>query len=314
MESKFGKNIDWNESLLEAFNWDADKTDQLLVKLKKRQRSEGLEDREFDAIMDAVILENKARNRNSTIEFEIGYKLKSVKYKRLSAAMLPRLKEIIKSEIESYPIWGAESDIEFNWDQQISNLIWYANNKIDLNDMVDFFHDAYVELKERKDEGKLGLAEQKPAYFFTVVKNMITASMRNLHKHPTTRLDDVNILIDCFSLSIDTPKQAEQFFRNLITVGDLSNQQAKLFKIIIEHAESFDSSNKNRKFWQEVRVIVQDKGDEMSDSAFRKMKERLLDKIKKSGEYIGFASQSDIDNLRIATELLRLFEYLEVQS
>jgi len=44
------------------------------------------------------------------------------------------------------------------------------------------------------------------------------------------------------------------------------------------------------------------------------MKKSLLGNINRSVEYLGFISQSDIDNLRIASNLLHLFKYLEAGS
>jgi hypothetical protein len=314
MDIKSQKNINWKIKLSEEFGWSRDEIDKLLSRIKHIVKSEHQERWEFDAIMQAVTDKNKALKRGSLNDFESGYKIKSVEYRQMSIEMLPRIQEIVQSEVESYPIWGKESNKAFNWNQQIANLICYANRTIDINDLIDFFHEAYIDLKGKMDQGQLEIDKQTPQYFFIVVKNMLSSSIKHEHKYPSQPLDNVDILIDCFAASIESPNQAESFFKDLITVGKLTPRQTLIFDLITDHAKSAASSNKNREFWREVRKIVKEKGVKMEEAAFRKMKQSLLKKIKPSGDYLGFISQSDMDNLRIASNLLKLFEYLEVQS
>jgi len=314
MDFKPQKNINWRARLSEEFGWALEDIDALLIRIKKIATSENQERWEFDAIMHAVTRRNKALERNSLNDLESGYKIKSVEYRQMSTEMAPRIQEIVKSEVESYPIWGKESNQAFNWNQQIANLICYANRTIDINDLIDFFHEAYIDLKSKKDNGQLETDKQSPQYFFTVVRNMLFNSINHKHKYPSQPLDNVDTLIDCFAVTIESPNQAESFFNDLITVGELTPKQTLLFDIITEHAKSSDSSNKNREFWQEVREIVRERRVIMSEGAFRQMKKSLLGNINRSVEYLGFISQSDIDNLRIASNLLHLFKYLEAGS
>ena len=314
MDIKSQKNINWKIKLTEEFGWSRDEIDRLLSRIKHIVKSEGQERWEFDAIMHAVTHKNKTLGSISLNDFESGYRIKSVEYRQMSIEMLPRIQEIVQTEVESYPIWGKESNQAFNWNQQIANLVCYANRTIDINDLIDFFHEAYIDLKSKKDKGQLETDKQSPQYFFTVVRNMLFNSINHKHKYPSQPLDNVDTLIDCFAVTIESPNQAESFFNDLITVGELTPKQTLLFDIITEHAKSSDSSNKNREFWQEVREIVRERRVIMSEGAFRQMKKSLLGKINRSNEYLGFISQSDIDNLRIASNLLHLFKYLEAGS
>lgn len=305
------KTIHWPTELSQEFGWPNEDINRLLQRLEKISKQHKQQAWEYDAIMQAVVKRHKEKGVNSQNDFITGYQLKSKEYKRISTALIPRIQEIIKSETKFYPIGGAHQKEDFNWNKQIINIIFNSNFKIDANDLIDFFHEAYIELQNKIDAGELEKDKQNPRYFLGVVKNMLKTHEKKQRDFPMLPLSDIHVLIDCFEMSIETPKQAESFFKNIITVGALTKKQRLLFDIIITHAESFDSSNKNRKFWQEVRDILVMKGVHMSEAAFRQMKSSLLGKIYKSRDYMGFMPQSEMDNLRIARDLMELFHYVE---
>lgn len=229
---------------------------------------------------------------------------------------IQQARQVLRDSFKSY----------YNWpDKDVNCVIEQILNKTadatrrDYHTTIDLVDDLLIKFN-KKNPGQT----PSTAAFIKAVKNRMIDDFRKNQRNRISFFDDILSISNNLTSSLNKSKIFKSkeeghtaFFKWVETNLDLTKQEKiffELLKVVItnDSVETF----KEKELWHELIELAKDENIVLKNSAFRKLKERLLAKLKQGPEDLlhSFVSTSEKENNFFIEFLLTNLEELNIKN